>query len=396
MRVDPGEVELSRNEEEHGTHGREAGVAARLALGGLEETVQGFDEAVGLAGLGPGNDAVEVKADHSGDLLHRLDLGAQHVGGPLLEQTGDDADLLAVEDFAQVLAIEPGAGGSPARRLGDQGIEVDAAGGRKAVAVLEQSPTHALEGRIGFLFNAAHLIDGGRGMGDDMKFVESDARPRQMFADPFDEGRRHVDAHRLNLLGGSVMRLQVFGKAPDGLGLFALGHEHDLAFGDISSEGQIVMAAPGGGFIDRHRGDGGQIGFGQGKIDITRANGMHTMPRHVHQLGNCGKRHLLGHGQDQGLEQKSEAGELAEPLRLDLRHAPVGQIHPRRPDLQEAFVLEEVEMPQPLDPGVMDRMQVGGIRMLEAATRDEIDRDGQRLPGGIEIHALNVPGRLDT
>ena len=59
-------------------------------------------------------------------------------------------------------------------------------------------------------------------------------------------------------------------------------------------------------------------------------------------------------------------------------------------------MLKEVEMPQPLDPGVMDRMQAGGIRMLEAPTRDEIDRDGQRLPGGIEIHALNVPGRLDT
>ncbi len=62
MRVDPGEVELSRNEEEHGAHGREAGVAACLALGGLEETVQGFDEAIGLAGLGPGNDAVEVRS----------------------------------------------------------------------------------------------------------------------------------------------------------------------------------------------------------------------------------------------------------------------------------------------------------------------------------------------
>ena len=38
-----------------------------------------------LAGLGPGNDAVEVLADHPGDLLHRLDLGAQDIGAPLLE-----------------------------------------------------------------------------------------------------------------------------------------------------------------------------------------------------------------------------------------------------------------------------------------------------------------------
>jgi hypothetical protein len=122
-----GEVEFSRDQEEDGAHGLESGVAAGLAFGGLEEAVEGFDEAVGLAGLRLGDDAVEVLADHPGDVLHRLDLGAQDVGAPLLEHGGGDVDLPAVEDFAQMLAIEPGAGGAFGGGLGDERVEIGAA-----------------------------------------------------------------------------------------------------------------------------------------------------------------------------------------------------------------------------------------------------------------------------
>ena len=48
MRTDLGEVEFSSDEEEHGAHGGEPGVAAGLAFGGLEEAVVRFNEAVGL------------------------------------------------------------------------------------------------------------------------------------------------------------------------------------------------------------------------------------------------------------------------------------------------------------------------------------------------------------
>ena len=83
VRVDAGEVELTGNEEQYGTHGGEAGVAVGFAFGGLEEAAEGLDEAVGLTGLGPGNNAVEVSADHAGDILHWLDLRAQDIGAPL-------------------------------------------------------------------------------------------------------------------------------------------------------------------------------------------------------------------------------------------------------------------------------------------------------------------------
>src|SRR5271169_7111300 len=73
VRVDAGEIELAGDEEQHGTHGGEAGITAAFAFGSLEEAVEGLDEAVGLTGLGPGDDAVEVAADHAGNRLHRRD-----------------------------------------------------------------------------------------------------------------------------------------------------------------------------------------------------------------------------------------------------------------------------------------------------------------------------------
>ena len=143
------------------SHGLEAAVAAGFALGGLEQAVDGFEEAVGLSGLSPGDDTVEMIEDHLGDLLHRLDLGAHHVGAPALEHGGHDVDLLAIEDLAQLLAVEPGARGALGGDLGDEGVEIGPLAFGQALAVLEQRPAQALEAGIGFLLDAAGLIDGG-------------------------------------------------------------------------------------------------------------------------------------------------------------------------------------------------------------------------------------------
>lgn len=110
MRVDPRKVEFSCHVGEDCAHSRLSRVASGLAFGGLEEAVERIDEAVGLAALCPSDDAVEELSDHAGDVLHRRDLGPQDVGAPLLEHGEDDIDLLAVEDFAEILAIEPCAG----------------------------------------------------------------------------------------------------------------------------------------------------------------------------------------------------------------------------------------------------------------------------------------------
>lgn len=74
MIIDLRGVEFPGDEEEHSTHGGEPLVPLGLALGGLKEPIQRFDKPVGLAGLRPGDDTVEMAFDHPGDVLHGLEL----------------------------------------------------------------------------------------------------------------------------------------------------------------------------------------------------------------------------------------------------------------------------------------------------------------------------------
>src|SRR5215469_4612846 len=111
MRVDGSEVKLAGNEEDDGADGRESDEPASAALGGLEQSVERFKEAVGLARLRPGDDALEVIADHGGDVFHRLDLRSHDAGTPVSEHGAHDIDLFAIEDFPQLLLVGPGARG---------------------------------------------------------------------------------------------------------------------------------------------------------------------------------------------------------------------------------------------------------------------------------------------
>lgn len=65
-----------------------------------------------------------VHGDHARDLFHRLDLRAHDVGAPLSQHLGDDVNLLAIENLAQLLPIPPGAGGSSVGTLLEQRDEV--------------------------------------------------------------------------------------------------------------------------------------------------------------------------------------------------------------------------------------------------------------------------------
>src|ERR1700730_7683934 len=124
MWVEGREVELAGDEEQHGSHGFEAGVSPRLALGSLKQTVDSFNEAIGLARLGPRDDAVEMTKDHACDVLHGLDLGTHDVAAPPTQHLGDNVDLLAIENLAQLLAVHPGTGGAVGGVLADQRLEM--------------------------------------------------------------------------------------------------------------------------------------------------------------------------------------------------------------------------------------------------------------------------------
>lgn len=116
-------------------HGFEAHISADLGLVGMELAVERFQEAIGLARLGPSNYAVEMLADQARDLLP-LALGLHDVGAPLLGHCGNDVDLLAPKDVAQFRAIPPGTGGAFGHDVGDQGHEIGTLRGWPAVPTL--------------------------------------------------------------------------------------------------------------------------------------------------------------------------------------------------------------------------------------------------------------------
>ena len=62
MRVERGEVKFSGNEKQDRAHGFKACISTSLALCCLKQAVDGLDETVGLTGLGPGNDSIEMSA----------------------------------------------------------------------------------------------------------------------------------------------------------------------------------------------------------------------------------------------------------------------------------------------------------------------------------------------
>ena len=64
---------------------------------------------------------------------------------------------------------------------------------------------------------------------------------------------------------------------------------------------------------------------------------------------------------------------------------------PRGSDLEVAFVLEEVEVAQPLGLGVMGPMQPFDPRCRKPAAGDKVDADGQDFARGVEFNASHVP-----
>ncbi len=186
MRVDRGEVELAGVQEDHGADGGQAREAASAAFGGLEQTVDGFEKAVGLARGGPGHDAVQMATHQGGDLLHGCDLRAHHAAAPVGQHRAHHVDLLAAQDVAQLLLVDPGTRGAAHRAARDQGVQIGGGRARQIGTILQQRPTQALQGGVGMPLQATRPIDCRAGVRDDMELVERDAGRRQVLAHPLD------------------------------------------------------------------------------------------------------------------------------------------------------------------------------------------------------------------
>ena len=96
MRIDLREVASACDQEDHGADGRESAITAGLALGGLEEAIQGLQEAIGGPRLRPGTNAFKVGSYEAGHGLHGLDSGTADVGTLRLQHQAHDVDPFAV------------------------------------------------------------------------------------------------------------------------------------------------------------------------------------------------------------------------------------------------------------------------------------------------------------
>jgi len=384
-------IELASNEEYHRSHGIEIGVAVGFPFGCLEQSIERFDEAIGLSGLSPSHDAVEVVADHFGDLFHGFDFGTHDIGTPLLQHGRNDIDLFAFENVPQLLFIKPRTGGALGCYLGDQHVQVSALCGGQFFSAFEQWPAQPFNSRVGLLFGSAHLFDGGRGMCDDMEFVERNAGVGQVVADTFDKGWRHVDAGRSDVVHIAAMGGQVFGKRFDSLGVFPVSDEDDLALVGVGDQGQILLPALFGGLVDGDGADPGQVHGIHGQINVLGTYGVHAMPGFARYPRYGRERHLLGQHENKRLEQQGEAGQFADPIRLDQGDLAIRQFDSRNTDFEIAFVLEEVQMPVTLGLGIVGRMDTIGTGVSKPTASNKIDLDSQTLSFGIEVNTLNVP-----
>ena len=122
MWIDAAKVDFPCNQEDHRANRREAAIAPGFSFGGLKQAIQGFDEAIGLAGAGPGHNAIQMFSNHFSYHLHWLDFRSVDVGAPLIEHVGNNPDLLAVEDLPQLFAVEPGPRGALAGDTGNQPV----------------------------------------------------------------------------------------------------------------------------------------------------------------------------------------------------------------------------------------------------------------------------------
>src|SRR5258706_3765977 len=105
MRIDHAEVQFAGDEKDDRADSGHTFESSSAAFGGLEQTVESFQEAIGLPGLRPGNDAIEMRTYEGGDFLHRLDLGAHDARAPALQHGAHDIDLVALQDLAQLFLV---------------------------------------------------------------------------------------------------------------------------------------------------------------------------------------------------------------------------------------------------------------------------------------------------
>ena len=188
------------------------------------------------------------------------------------------------------------------------------------------------------------------------------------------------------------MSLDFLSQAFDGPRITFPGHGDDGPAGGIGRDRHVIMPAGFGGLVDGEFPDLREILPGHDQVHVPFAQTHDPMKTHPGQARHGSKGHLPAKGEDQGLEEQRKAGELPSEWRFHLAHRPIGQSYTRHPNLQDALVLEEVEVPVALHPGVMHGMFSGRFGMSKSAAGHKVHGNRQRPGPRIEGHIPYMPG----
>lgn len=304
-----------------------------------------------------------------------------------------DVDLLALEDLlARLFLVGPVAGDTYSDHVRDARIQIDRDAGREARAVLQQRPAQATERGIGALLDVPRTIDRRVDVPTDLELVERHTYVGRMFDTALDESERHIDADGAGLRRICIAALNLVHELTDRVGSAPFDDGQHTPLGCGGWEPDVLVATGLRSLIDCQLPYRRQLGPREGKCDIAFADRRHPVPALALQPGGGRRGHLLAQHQHHGLEQRRETREPASPRRIDLAITVVGQFDPWDANLEEAIVLEEVQVSVALGPCIVDRVLTLSAAGRKATSGFEVDPDRQNPSRGVEIRAGHVPG----
>ena len=246
-------------------------------------------------------------------------------------------------------------------------------------------------------FLAADFIDGVVDEADDVVLVEGEGGVRKMVADAFDESFRHIDADLGNGLGISLMGLEVLGEGGDGGGIFAGSDEQDFSLVQIDEEGNVILAAAGGGLIDADLSDGRMVGFATRRIHVMIDDAPHAGVVFTDQSRDSQDGHGLGELDNEGFKQQGEAAFGPGPRDGDAVDAAEGTFDAGRAGMEIRLVLEEVQVAPGERFGVVGLAVGGGAdRARKGGASREVEEDVEAAGLDGESATVDEPGRQQT
>ena len=266
--------------------------------------------------------------------------------------------------------------------------------GREIGVVLGPGIACAFEFGARLDLGAAHLFYGIADELHDMEAVESNLGLGEVFANPFDERRAHIDRGLLDAACIAAVVFEVIGEPGNSIGAATIADEGDAAAIDIDDQGDVVVPAPGGRFVDGNARDTPKVHARHCVLDVVEHNAPKPFVGDLHELAGCNCDRQM-HGKCHGgrLEQQRETGAGPRPRHVDLTHAALAAFDARCPRGDKRLILEEVEVAPCFLGGVVHRHAAGAaLRAIEARARLEVEMDIEAALIIVEVGRRHEPG----